>query len=288
MANKHHQHNYINGALSGLLTVFITQPFQVIRTSMMVTYLDGKTSGFIHITKRLFQEEGLKGFYRGLTPTIIKTPIATGVYFSTLERSKSAIDENIKISTNTRNFIASGFARSIQCIIANPILLIITRFEVIGFKSYNSFLHAFIKIKQEEGFLGYFKGLKALLVKEVPTGAIFYVLYESFKFALHNMGINSIQLLSSTSAMTANIILTVLNNPFDVIRTRLQYHHFSKIDHHDYRGIFSGIYYIAKNEGLRGLCVGMIPRMLKRSTGSAIAWTVYETLQVTDSRKSRI
>ncbi len=91
------------------------------------------------------------------------------------------------------------------------------------------------------------------------------------------------------AAVVANVILTVFNNPFDVIRTRLQYLHFSKIEHHDYRGIFHGIYYIAKQEGLRGLTVGMIPRMLKRSTGSAIAWTTYETLQsMEDKRQNKM
>jgi hypothetical protein len=277
--SHHNQQTYLYGATAGFLTVFITQPFQVIRTSMMVTYLNNKPSGFMHIVKRLYREEGIGGLYRGIVPTLIKTPIATGIYFTILENNKRILNKHNKIQPGLKNFIASGIARAIQCIATNPILLIITRFEVIGFNKYKTFLHGFMHIYEEEGLRGYFKGLKALLIKEVPTGALFYTFYEFFKYCLMGFGIKNIQLQASLSAITANIILTFLNNPFDVVRTRLQYQHISNIDHHAYKSVFGGIYDIAKHEGVRGLAVGMVPRILKRSTGSAIAWTTYETLK---------
>jgi hypothetical protein len=278
---KNKQHNYMYGAISGFLTVFITQPFQVIRTSMMVTYLDHKPSGLFHIIKRLHREEGLPGFYRGIIPTLIKTPIATGLYFAMLEKNKTLLN-NSQGNTTLKNFTASGIARTVQCIISNPILLIITRFEVIGFNKYETFMHAFKHIYRDEGLKGYTKGLNALLIKEVPTAAMFYSLYEAFKLGLGNAGVNNIQLQATISAVTANVILTFLNNPIDVIRTRIQYHHFSQFDHHNYKGVFSGIYNIAKTEGMSGLFVGVVPRMMKRAAGSAIAWTTFETLKRLD------
>jgi hypothetical protein len=277
--------NMINGALSGFFSVFITQPFQVIRTSMMVTYKDGKPSGFIYLLKKIKKEEGLKGFYRGLTPTILKTPLGTAIYFSCLEYNKKIIKKQrlFKINDGLSNFLSSAAARFVQCIFVNPILVIITRFEVVGFNSYNSILDGFIKIKKEEGYRGYFTGLKSLLIKEVPTAACFYFLYEHFKKFIKEIGIENIQIQASASAITANIILTFLNNPLDVIRTRLQYLHYSGNKEHNYKGVFAGIIHIAKTEGVRGLTVGMIPRILKRTTASSIAWATYETLKIKNS-----
>jgi hypothetical protein len=272
----------INGFLSGSFTVFITQPLQVIRTSMMVTYMNGKPAGFIHIIKRIASEEGVKGFYRGFFPTLIKTPIGSAIFFSSLEKNKKILKNKKYFNQNTTllNSTSSAIARTIQCTLLNPILVCITRFEVIGFNSYTNIFDALWKIKKEEGFKGYVVGLKPLLFKEVPTSAIFYTLYEKFKKMIKNFGINNIQIQASVSAITANIIITFLNNPLDVIRTRLQYLHFSKNTSHDYKGVFSGIYKIAKNEGVRGLTVGMLPRILKRASASAIAWTIYETLKL--------
>lgn len=283
----------INGAISGFVTVFITQPFQVIRTSMMVTYADNnknnsnKPAGFLYITNKIRTEEGLRGFYRGFMPTLIKTPIGTAIYFSFLERYKRLLKEQkyVKMNGHSVNFISSALARIWQCVCVNPILLTITRFEVVGFHSYSSLMDGLIKIKREEGFRGYFIGLKPLLIKEVPTAAFFYFLYEHFKKLVQSMGIENIQVQASSSAILANTILTFINNPIDVIRTRLQYLHFSGNKNHEYKGVFSGIVKIAHSEGIRGLTVGMLPRILKRATASAIAWSLYETLNIQKKHK---
>ena len=72
---KRGRRDLINGSISGLCTVLFTQPSQVIRTSMMVKYFEGKPAGLFHITHKIFIEEGFKGFFRSITPTLIKTPI---------------------------------------------------------------------------------------------------------------------------------------------------------------------------------------------------------------------
>lgn len=277
-----HHRNMINGAVSGFFTVFITQPLQVIRTSMMVTYLDGKPSGFIKMIKTLYKQEGIKGFYRGFFPTLIKTPIGSAVYFGSLEYNKIFL-QKINLSKTVLNFSSSALARFIQCVVTNPLLVVVTRFEVIGFNSYKNLFDALKKIKKEEGLKGFTVGLKPLIYKEVPTAAMFYTLYEIFKKIIHNLGFFNLQLQASLSAILANTILTFFNNPIDVIRTRLQYLHYSRNKNHNYKGIIQGIILIAQTEGLKGLTLGIVPRILKRATASAIAWTIYESLKKNQS-----
>jgi len=270
----------INGFLSGVLTAFITQPLQVSRTSMVVTYIHDRPSGFIEILKKIFREEGIKGFYRGFIPNLIKSPIGSAIYYSTLERNKRFFKKKNNFSDTGINFISSAIARTTQCVLVNPLLVVITRFEVIGFNSYTSLFDALVKIKLEEGYKGYFIGLKPLLIKEIPTSAMFYALYEKFKKLWRSFGVEDIKLIASTSAMMANIIITVINNPLDVLRTRMQYLHFSKNEKHMYKGVISGVFQIAKSEGVKGLLVGMVPRVIKRATAGTVSWTLYETLKI--------
>ena len=276
-------HSLKNGMLSGFASVFITQPFQVIRSNMMIKYFKNMPAGFIYTIKETYFTEGIRGFYRSINPTLLRVPLNNALYFSCLEFFKKITSKSNYLNTNVINMISSALSRGLCCITLNPLLIIITRFEIIGFKDYKSTMHGISKIYMEEGMLGYFKGLKVLLIKEVPSGAIFYFLYEIVKKFIKSLGYG-IQIQSSVSAFSVNTFITMINNPLDVIRTRLQYLHYSKNEKHDYQGIISGLRDITRNEGLRGLFIGMIPRLIKRAVGSTIAWTVYETLKERDER----
>ena len=284
-----------NGALSSSFTTFVTQPLQVIRTSMMVTYKDNKVSSMTDVFKRISKDEGVKGFYRGFYPALLKTVMGSAIYFGVLEQTKDSlkkhhIEDKLGKESRTKhnliNFTSAGFARLIQTTLVNPILVIRTRFEVVGFNSYTSITDALVKIKKEEGFKGYFKGLKQSIIKDVPASAVFYSLYELFKRIYSStLHIDHLQVLAFMSSLTTNIILTTLTNPLDVIRARLQYVHYSKNTNHEYTGILSGIMKIGREEGIRGLCVGVVPRFMKKAIASTIVWTSYETLKLRSQKK---
>jgi hypothetical protein len=286
----------LNGGASASFTAFLTQPLQVIRTSMIVIYKEGKVSKMKDIYSRILKEEGYKGFYRGLVPSLLKTTIGSAIYFATLERIKDIFhkkhiedrlkNKDQKYKHNFVNFTSAAVARFIQTTLINPIYVIKTRYEVVGFKSYNSIMDAIIKIKRDEGYKAYFYGLRQTLAKDVPSSAVFYSLYEFFKRVYsHYFGIKNLQILATSSSLTTNIILIFLTNPFDVLRTRLQFQHFSQNSQHKYKGIISGIYHISKEEGYRGLCVGIVPRFMKKAISSIIVWTSYETLKLQSQKK---
>jgi len=268
-----------NGIISSFAAISLTQPFQVIRSNMMINYLKNKPVGFVWAINTIYTNEGIKGFYRSIAPAMLRVPINGGIFFSSLEFFKKVTPKIFKgLNHHQVNSVSSAMSRTVSCSCLNPLLIIITRFEMVGFNAYSSTFNGIIKIYREEGFRGYFKGLRVLLTKEVPTAAIFYPVYELNKKFIKSLGYNT-QVQSSVSAFSANTILTLLNNPLDVIRTRLQYLHYSHNQNHDYKGVFSGLKKLIQTEGYRGYFVGVIPRLLKRTMGSSIAWTVYETLK---------
>lgn len=85
------------------------------------------------------------------------------------------------ISAAQVHFTSSCMARIVQSIISNPIIVIKTRFEVIGFNEYNSISDACRKIYKQEGARGFMTGLKASLVRDVPFSGIFYPFYNFIK-----------------------------------------------------------------------------------------------------------
>jgi len=76
---------------------------------------------------------------------------------------------------------SSAMARTTQSIISNPIIIIKTRLEVVGFNEYTSISDACSKIYRQEGFKGFFTGLKVSLIRDVPFSGVFYPIYNLFK-----------------------------------------------------------------------------------------------------------
>ena len=56
-----------------------------------------------------------------------------------------------------------------------------TRFEVIGFNEYNSVWDACQKIVKNEGYRGFFIGMRVALLRDLPFSGLYYPLYEESK-----------------------------------------------------------------------------------------------------------
>ena len=95
---KNSYHNYYNqdittklgtleylsfAALSKLLAAFITYPYQVVRTRLQNT--DNKYAGSLDCIKKIYSLEGWIGFYKGLTPNLVRVVPATMITFVVYE-----------------------------------------------------------------------------------------------------------------------------------------------------------------------------------------------------------
>jgi len=279
--------NALNGAVSGYFSMFFLQPLQVLRTSMII---ESSSSNKITIYKmfiKVIKSEGFAGLYRGFIPAVLKTTTGSAIYFGSLELGKNHLDKHCNV--HIRNMLAGAFGRLIQNTFTNPILIVKTRNEVIGFNSYNSFLEGFGKIMKQEGFKGYFKGLKPNLIKDIPFSAVFYPLYEFFKICFSYLGFKSFYSLSCLSSLCTNVICVTLTNPLEVIRTRTQYLHFSKNENHNYStGLAKGAVKIYELEGISGLLTGVYLRFMKKALASMMVWTLYEGLKLESENKKKL
>jgi len=70
---------------------------------------------------------------RGLTPAMLKNVHNSGTYFSLLFYSEETLKKMGVFSAPQVSLISSSFARAVQSITSNPIIVIKTRLEVLGF-----------------------------------------------------------------------------------------------------------------------------------------------------------
>ena len=89
----------------------------------------------------VYNQHGLKGFWNGLTPAIIRNSIGNTLYFVPLR----IFEEKFALSP----FVASGCARIVSCASINPFTVLETRFVVPGPRKHKNVLSAIKTLNRE-------------------------------------------------------------------------------------------------------------------------------------------
>ena len=189
---------------------------------------------FLEATRAIYTREGMMGFMRGFTPSMLKNTINAGSYFSMLYYLESMLTNMGIFHPAQVSFMASAMSRTFQTIISNPLIVIKTRFEVVGFAEYANTHDAARQILAKEGMGGFFTGLKISLIRDVPFSGIFYPIYNFFKtyytmlFGLNfakNEQNRAAQLvwITSLASFSANVVSCTVTHPLDLIRTRVYF-----------------------------------------------------------------
>lgn len=78
----------------------------------------------------------------------------------------------------------------------------------------------------------------------------------------------------------AGILASIVTQPPDVVKTKMQLYP------NEFNGIYHATFFVYKKYGVLGYFKGIVPRMLRRTLMTTMAWTVYE--QVMPSIKQKL
>lgn len=93
--------NFASGALGGGLATLITQPMDVVKTRMQLSQktTDGSPSRYrtlTEATRRVFNEEGVYGFFRGASPRFMKRILGSAITWMVFEEANAFYTNLIK------------------------------------------------------------------------------------------------------------------------------------------------------------------------------------------------
>ncbi|KAI9709451.1 MAG: hypothetical protein M1820_003211 [Bogoriella megaspora] len=74
--------NFANGAVAGIVTTLCTQPFDTIKTRSQ----SATGEGVVHATKGIWEDGGVRAFWRGTTMRLGRTVMAGGILFTAYEQ----------------------------------------------------------------------------------------------------------------------------------------------------------------------------------------------------------
>ncbi|CAH2320609.1 solute carrier family 25 member 33 [Pelobates cultripes] len=183
---------------AAFVTNTMMNPIWMVKTRMQLEkrVRGSKQMNAVQCARYVYQTEGVRGFYRGLTASYagISETIICFVIYEGLKKHLHEIHlTTSKVASGEKkyaNFLglmfAAAFSKGCASCIAYPHEVIRTRLREEGTK-YKTFCQTARLVAREEGYSAFYRGLLAQLIRQIPNTAIVLSTYELLVYLLRDM-----------------------------------------------------------------------------------------------------
>lgn len=274
------------GSMGGVMEACCLQPIDVIKTRLQLDRVH-KYNGIYHCGATVVKEEGVRALWKGLTPFATHLTLKYALRMGSNSMYQGLLrDKDGGISQGGR--MLAGLAAGVT-----EALVIVTPFEVVKIRlqqqkgvsrellKYKGPVHAATTIVREEGLRGLWSGAAPTMVRNGTNQmCLFWAKPNMDKLLWKKHEGDGQQLTpvqSMVSGFTAACIGPCATGPFDVIKTRLMAQSKSE-GPPKYSGFINALVTIPREEGLRAMWRGLLPRLLRIPPGQAIVWAVSDQI----------
>ena len=219
------------------------------------------------------QTTGFFSLYRGLAPTLIGSIPKAGIRFGLNSVFKDVLRDPVTGQlTPAKNFLAGmGAGVSEALVIVAPVESIKTKCIELNLPFISGMKH----IMKTQGLGGIYQGATATALKQGSNQGLRFMWFNEFKRFVTNNGEKPMTpVLGLLGGMSAGCFSTLGNNPFDVVKTRMQGMNASR-----YSSTLDCFKQIVKNEGVSSLYAGVVPRLGRVVPGQGVIFMSFETIQ---------
>uniref|UniRef100_A0AAR2M4Q7 Solute carrier family 25 member 32 n=2 Tax=Pygocentrus nattereri TaxID=42514 RepID=A0AAR2M4Q7_PYGNA len=277
--------NLAAGLSGGVVSTMVLHPLDLVKIRFAVSdglELRPKYHGIWHCMRSIWQQEGLRGLYQGVTPNVWGAGASWGLYFFFYNAIKAYAKEDRQTELSaTEHLVSAAEAGAMTLCLTNPIWVTKTRL-VLQYsadpsrKQYSGMVDALVKIYRQEGIPGLYRGFVPGLFG-TSHGALQFMAYEELKRDYNkyrkmpsDAKLNPLEYI--TMAALSKVFAVATTYPYQVIRARLQ------DQHNSYGGVVDVIRRTWRNEGPLGFYKGMVPNLIRVTPACCITFVVYENV----------
>jgi len=229
---------------------------------------DGMISGLAYTVRTT----GFLSLYRGLAPTLLGSMPKAGIRFGLNSMIKDKLRDKDGKLTIGKNFVAglgAGVAEAFM--IVAPVETVKTK----CIETNKPFFEGMKHILKTEGIGGVYQGAFATALKQGSNQGLRFMWFNEYKRIMSNDGEKELTpLLRLFGGMSAGCFSTLGNNPFDVVKTRMQGTKASQ-----YANTADCFKQMLAKEGIGAFYAGVIPRLSRVVPGQGIIFMSFETIQ---------
>ncbi|XP_021714593.1 folate transporter 1, chloroplastic-like isoform X1 [Chenopodium quinoa] len=188
-------HHLAAAAEAGALVSFFTNPVWVIKTRLQLQnplHQTRQYSGVYDALRTITKEEGWTALYRGIWPSLLLQVSHGAIQFTAYEelrkllvdfKSEKAKTKDVEV-LNSLDYTFLGASSKVAAILFTyPVQVIRSRLQQRpnqdGVPRYADSFHVIKETARFEGLRGFYKGITANLLKNVPASAVTFVVYEN-------------------------------------------------------------------------------------------------------------
>ncbi|XP_052174438.1 mitochondrial succinate-fumarate transporter 1 [Diospyros lotus] len=284
----------ISGSIGGVMEACCLQPIDVIKTRLQLDRT-GSYKGIIHCGATVYRTEGVRALWKGLTPFATHLTLKYALRMGSNAMLQSAFKDSRTGNLSHQGRLLAGFGAGVL-----EALVIVTPFEVVKIRlqqqrglspellKYKGPVHCARMIIREEGFLGLWAGAAPTVMRNGTNQAAMFTAKNAFDRVLWKKQEGDGKVLQPWQSMMSGFLAgtagPVCTGPFDVVKTRLMAQSKSGGELR-YKGMVHCIVTIYREEGLRALWKGLLPRLMRIPPGQAIMWAVADQVTGLYERK---
>ncbi|XP_050420807.1 solute carrier family 25 member 44 [Adelges cooleyi] len=222
-------------------------PLTLIKTRLQIQKHGEMYKGLLDAASRIYSTEGMSGLYRGFWVSSVQ--VFSGVaYIGAYEQTRHITGPYLQQWPEIRSLVAGGVASVFGQTIIVPFDVVSQHLMMLGLSNSKNNKDKFIYFRplnvnldmskskfrttldiarcvyQQDGFKGFYRGYVASVCTYAPNSALWWSFYTIFQDQLEiRLPVNtSLLLMQSVSGVLAGFTTTLITNPMDTIRARLQ------------------------------------------------------------------
>ena len=272
------------GGVSASVAAAVSHPLDLVKTA---TQVSGSTTNPITVTANILNQEGIRGVTKGVSASIARQLVYSSTRFAAYDvlkpRLNGIMDSTEAISPATK--VTSGLLAGVIGAGAGcPFDVALLRMQADNSlpaserRSYKNVLDALVRVTNEEGFAGLYKGIGPTMARAAVVTAGQLGTYDIAKDAIVAAFPRYVDEKSTAAhvggGLLAGMAASVVGNPIDVIRARLM-----TAGPGSYSGVLDCVRSTVLNDGVLSLQRGLFPNMARQVPYVTVMFVVLETLK---------
>lgn len=271
----------VSGGVGGMCLVLVGHPLDTVKVRLQTMPKpapghDPMYKGTIDCFRKIIAREGPFGLYKGMSAPLVSISPINAVSFFGFGLGRQ-IFEKFQLPHYYQMFCAGGFSGLATLLIMAPAERVKTLLQIQvegGGKLYKGPIDVILKLIKEKGISSIYRGLFATLIRDVPSGGMYFFTYELLNDTLRKKFPETTNLgLTIFSGGCAGIAYWIFGMPADVVKSRLQ----AAPEGRYPNGLRQVFFELIKNEGPLGLYTGLTPVILRAFPANAACFLGFES-----------
>ncbi|TFK26961.1 mitochondrial carrier [Coprinopsis marcescibilis] len=271
--------NFAAGAIAGISEILTFYPLGLqVKTRIQLD--TGKSKGLVGTFRSIVKEEGFATLYRGLVPPLLLEAPKRAVKFAANDFWGKTFLDLFGESKMTQNIsiLTGATAGATESFVVVPFELVKIRLQDKAQASlYKGPMDVVRQIVRKDGLLGLYAGMESTFWRHVYWNAGYFGTIYQVKSLLPKPKSKESELFNNfVSGAIGGFAGTVVNTPFDVVKSRIQGGVRVPGEPLKYNWTYPALLTIAREEGLGALYKGFVPKVLRLAPGGGVLLLVVE------------